>query len=177
LVGKGRFVICNLRLSDDQTMWIAAFHIFIFLAPFLIVWSIHTTRDKPLRKEELKYYLLLFFLMFCVGIQGIVTGVLQMFGAEGHCTYSGRPWSPFVWELGMMNISYGVLGVLCYWLRGSFWAATGIGYSIFLLLAFCGHIYEVISKQNYNIGSIGPQVWVDLSIALVLLVLIFRSKK
>ncbi len=158
-------------------MLITAFHIFIFLAPFIAVWSIHTTRDKKLQKEELRYYLLLFFLLICVGVQGVVTGTVQIFGAEGHCTYSGRPWSPFVWELGMMNISYGVLGLLCYWLRGSFWAATGIGYSVFLILAFFGHIYEVIIEQNYHLGSVGPQVWIDLFIAIVLMVLICRSKQ
>lgn len=157
-------------------MLITAFHLFIFLAPFFIVWTVHTTKGKKCRKGELKYLLLLMFLVFCVGVQGLVTGLVQIFGAEGHCSYTGRPWSPFVWELGMMNISYGVLGLLCYWLRGSFWAATGIGYSIFLILAFLGHIYEVIAKQNYQLGSIGPQVWIDLAIALVLLVLICRSK-
>lgn len=157
-------------------MWITLFHIFIFLAPFLYVWLLHITRTKPFKKDELKYYLLLFFLLFCVGVQGLVTGAVQIFGSEVHCSYQGRPWSPFVWELGMMNLSYGILGVMCYWLRGSFWAATGIGYSTFLLLAFCGHIYEVITKQNYHIGSIGPQVWIDLSVALVITYLIFRSK-
>lgn len=158
-------------------MFITAFHIFIFLAPFFALWLLWNKKGRKLQKGELRYHLLLFFLVSCVGIQGLVTGTIQIFGAEGHCTYSGRPWSPFVWELGMMNISYGVLGMLCYWLRGSFWAATGIGYSVFLILAFFGHVYEVITQKNYYLGSIGPQVWIDLSIALVLLVLICRSQK
>ncbi|MEM1283070.1 MAG: DUF6790 family protein [Chlamydiota bacterium] len=157
-------------------MFITVFHFFIFLAPFVILYSKQVTQVKKFRSDEIKYYLLLLFLIFCVGVQGLVTGMTQIFIAEGHSSYVGRPWSPFVWELGMMNISYGVLGIMCYWLRGSFWAATGIGYSIFLLLAFSGHIYEVITRQNYHLGSIGPQVWIDFSIALVLLVLICRSK-
>lgn len=165
------------RSGSDRTMFITTFHIFIFLAPFIVAYFTHATGDKKFKKEEFRYYLLLFFLLFCVGVQGLVTGAVQIFGAEGHCSYSGRPWSPFVWELGMMNISYGVLGMLCYWLRGPFWAATGIGYSIFLILAFLGHIYEVIMKQNYYLGNIGPQVWIDLSIALVLMLLICRSKQ
>jgi len=158
-------------------MWIGLFHVAIFILPFITVYGIHARSKRGVSSEELRYYLLLNFLIYCVGIQGLVTGFIQIFSAEGHCDYLNRPWSPFIWELGMMNISYGILGIMCIWLRGSFWVAVGIGYSLFLSMAFAGHLYEAAFSQNYSIGNIGPQIWIDLSIAAVLFYLIFRGKK
>lgn len=77
----------------------------------------------------------------------------------------------------MMNISYGMLGVMCYWLRGPFWAAVGIGYGSFLTMAFFGHMYEALVHGNYSMGNVGIQVWVDVLIAFVLFYLIFNNKK
>ncbi len=158
-------------------MWIAVFHLIIFILPFVLTFGVYATNEKRISRQELQYHLLLSFLFFCVGIQGLVTGVVQITGAEGYCVYHQRAWSPFVWELGMMNLSYGVLGIMCFWLRGPFWAAVGIGYSIFLTLAFSGHVYESIVNPEYHFRNFGLQTWIDLGIALIIFYLIFSSKK
>lgn len=157
-------------------MWIVPFHLFIFLAPFALAIVHKFTVGRKLLPGEFDYYLLLYFLIFCVGVQGVVTGVLQIFNAQGHAYFANRPWSPFLWEVGMMNLSYGALGFLCIWLRGSFWAAAGIGYSLFLTMSFIGHIYEAVFHENYSQGNLGLHVWIDLATALIIFTLIFKSK-
>jgi hypothetical protein len=157
-------------------MWIVPFHLFIFLTPFVLAYIHKFTVGRKLQLGEFDYYLLLYFLIFGVGLQGLVTGIMQIFDAENHADFANRPWSPFVWEVGMMNISYGFLGFLCIWLRGSFWAAAGLGYSLFLLMSFCGHLYEIYAHENYSQGNLGVHVWIDLFTALIIFTLIFKSK-
>lgn len=157
-------------------MWIMPFHLFIFLTPFLLAIGRKYTIGRKLYPGEFNYYLLLYFLIFCVGLQGIVTGVMQIFDSETHAYFANRPWSPFVWEVGMMNLAFGMLGFMCIWLRGSFWAAAGIGYSIFLILSFFGHLYEAIFHGNYTRGNLGLHVWIDLCTAILIFFMIFKGK-
>lgn len=156
-------------------MGIVAFHVVLFVLPFLIVsWE---ARRRQFQQGEFSYLLLLYFLLFGVGVQALVTGLVQIFIGEGHSEYVNRPWSPYVWEVGMMNLSYAAIAFLCIWLRGSFWAAVGLGYSIFLFLAFIGHMYEAAFHYNYSLGNIGPQVWIDLATGIVLCCLILRRQQ
>jgi hypothetical protein len=89
-----------------------------------------------------------------------------------------QPGSPFQFEVALADLSWGVCGVLCIWLRQGFWTATGIGSSIFLLGCAFGHVRDVIREGNMAIYNAGPVLWIgDLGIPIaILILLLIRSR-
>jgi len=116
---------------------------------------------------------LLAFLVIGVGVQGAWIGLQQMLTAEQVAEYVGWPYSPFINELGYMNFMFGLLGILCIWVRGTWWNAAGIGYAGFLLLAAANHIYDAVAHDNLSIGNVGPTLWSDIVIGGALLLLLY----
>jgi hypothetical protein len=52
-------------------------------------------------------------------------------------------------------LAFGVLGVLCLWFRRGFWAATTIGFAVFIEGAAYGHIRDIVVHHNYAPGNAG----------------------
>ncbi len=65
--------------------------------------------------------------------------------------------SPFQYEIGMANLSYGILGVLAFWQRGKFWEATIIGWNVLFLGCMVGHILDYYRDHNDAPYNIGPE--------------------
>jgi len=87
---------------------------------------------------------------------GLLAAYAHVFmGPETAQRIGWEPGSPFQFEIGMANLSYGVLGVLSFWAGLRFKAATVIGWSILLLGCFVGHLlnyYETGNTAPYNLG-------------------------
>ncbi len=84
--------------------------------------------------------------------------------------------SPFQLEVAFANLSIGVLGVLCYWIRDNFWTATVISSSIFLLGDAYGHIINMIQFANYAPGNTGSVLYMDIIGPIILIVLLIVYK-
>ena len=125
----------------------------------------------PLRVVHL---LLLYALVFGVGVIGLPLGFIpHVFFADQAAKLIGwAPGSPFQFEVGVHDGAWGVLGFLSIWLRGGFWLATGLGWSLFMLGATYGHV-----RQMVLVGDYAPYnfltIFSDGFIALWLLVLLF----
>jgi hypothetical protein len=63
--------------------------------------------------------------------------------------------SPYEYEVGMADLTVGVLGVLCLWFRGNFWLATAIANATWLLGDAVGHIREMVIAKNYAPNNSG----------------------
>lgn len=111
-------------------------------------------------------------LLYLVGIQGFVYGSGHLFFPDPIAESIGWPkGSPFQWEVGLANLSYGVLGA---WASGqdqSWWLATVVAFSIFYLGAAIGHVKDIIAKKNYASGNAGGVLVVDVLIPVLLIVL------
>jgi len=60
-----------------------------------------------------------------VGIAGILGFYSHTFNAAATAEFiAWAPGSPFQFEVATANLAFGVLGVLCLWFGGAFWAAT-----------------------------------------------------
>ncbi|MFP4487602.1 MAG: DUF6790 family protein [Campylobacterales bacterium] len=140
---------------------IAFFHILLIIAPPVVA-LLDMTADMSF-KQRLDT-LLLYYLVIGVGFQGVMAGFKQITKGEETAAYLNWPYSPFVKELGYMNLSFGVLGISCYFITGTFWEAVGIGYSIFLLLAAYNHIMDAVENHNFSLGNLGPTLWSDVLI-------------
>jgi uncharacterized protein DUF6790 len=116
-------------------------------------------------------------LVFLVGVPGIVGATGHIFNADQVAESIGWPkGSPFQYEVGVANLSYGILGIMCSWVDGDFWTATVIGFSVFLWGAAIGHIREMVKEKNFNPGNAGVVFYMDLLIPAFLYVLLFTYK-
>ena len=116
-------------------------------------------------------------LVFLVGVPGIVGASGHIFAADQVAESIGWPkGSPFQYEVGVANLSFGILGIMCSWVTGDFWTATVVGFSVFLWGAAIGHIREMVTAKNFNPGNAGVVFYMDLLIPALLYVLLFTYK-
>jgi hypothetical protein len=122
---------------------------------------------------------LLYLLVFFAGVSGLVSALAHTFWAAQIARQIGwAPGSPFQFEVAMANLAFGVLGIMCIWQRGNFWAATGIGLSVFLLGCAYGHLKEVVVAGNYAPDNVGPVLWFnDLAIPILILGLLLARHR
>lgn len=88
--------------------------------------------------------------------------------------------SPFQREVGMWDLSLGIVAVLCLVFRDEgFWTATIIGTGIFFVSAGLGHVYELVVHGDTAVYNAGPVMYFDLFYPLVLaaLLLLYHIKK
>lgn len=149
----------------------------LFGLPFFLTYVNVKSQRKNVGKNYLLNTFLIYFLFFQVGVQAMLTGLIQIFLGEGECLRSGRCWSPYLIEVGMMNLSFGIGGILTYWLRGAFWVGIGGGYALYLLLSVFALSYEVLFLKGEGLLSLRPKALIDLLSALILFYLLFRRPK
>ena len=128
----------------------------------------------PKTRNRAIHLLLLYALVFNVGIVGFVFGFIpHVFFAEKAARLIGwQPGSPFQFEVGFHDGAWGILGVLCIWIRGSFWTATGFGWSFFLLGATYGHVRHTVLEGDYAPYNF-LMIFVDGFIAVWILTLLY----
>jgi hypothetical protein len=49
----------------------------------------------------------------------------------------------------MADLTVGVLGILCVWIRGTFWLATAIANAVWLLGDAVGHVRQMVVNNNH----------------------------
>lgn len=105
----------------------------------------------PRTRARVLRILLLYALVVDVGVVGLPLGfVPHVFFADATARMIGWPaGSPFQFEVGMHDGAWGVLGFLCLFIGGTFWLATGLGWSLFMLGATFGHIRETVLNSDY----------------------------
>jgi hypothetical protein len=107
---------------------------FIFLP--LVLGVLHASyTDQSFVKLALRYYLII-----VVGIQGCLTGIIQIFSPEWVVDYVKWPDSPFLKELGMANLAFGIVGFMGLWLSEGWKNAALAGYLLFLFFTGVGHL-------------------------------------
>jgi hypothetical protein len=106
---------------------------------------------RPKTRDRALHLLLLYALVLDVGVIGLPLGfVPHVFFADQAAHLIGwPPGSPFQFEVGIHDGAWGVLGFLCIWIGGLFWLATGLGWSLFMLGATYGHVYQTLREGNY----------------------------
>jgi len=151
----------------------------IFLIAALVGFALHLGLSKqPRTGGRVVELLLLYLLVINIGLGGLLAWYGHTFMADEIARKIGwPPGSPFQFEVGLADLSWGVCGVLCIWLRKGFWTATGIGSAVFLLGCAYGHIRDIIQHGNMATYNAGAILWIgDLGVPItVLLLLVLRS--
>lgn len=115
--------------------------------------------------------LLVISLTYLVGVQCFVTGSGHLFFPDPIASSIGLQKSPFQWEVGLANISYGVLGVMSGSFGSAWWLAAIIAFSIFYLGAAVGHVREMVTEKNFLPGNAGFIFYYDVIVPIYLFAL------
>ncbi|BDZ67340.1 DUF6790 family protein [Methanobacterium ferruginis] len=143
----------------------------------LVILGIQFYSKRVLTIKKIVGAFLLSFLVITVGFSSLWAFIGHTFFASQVASSIGwAPGSPFQQEVGFANLAFGVLGILCYWIRGNFWTATVIGVSIFLLGAAIGHINNMFNTANYAPGNTGAVLVLDILVPLLLIGLLVAYK-
>ena len=128
----------------------------------------------PRTPVRIIHLLLLYALVLDVGVIGWLLGFIPhiLFADQTARLIGWPPGSPFQYEVGVHDGAWGVLGFLCIWIGRSFWLATGLGWSLFMLGATCGHIRQMLLAENYAPYNF-LTIFSDGFIAIWLLVLLY----
>ncbi|NGX37431.1 MAG: hypothetical protein K1000chlam2_00587 [Chlamydiae bacterium] len=133
----------------------------IFLILGLAVFFLHRIFQKKPQKETLR--LLLFYLVFfSFGVNRVFDFIAQVFFSEKIAAILGfTAGGAFQFQVGVASLALGVLGILCFWLRGGFLFAAVLGNVIFLWGSALGYLL-------YS-DSAGVYFWADALIPLFIL--------
>jgi len=106
---------------------------------------------RPRTRGRVIHLLLLYALVLDVGVMCLPRGFIpHVFFADQAARLIGwPPGSPFQFEVGIHDGAWGLLGFLCLWIGGSFWLATGLGWSVFMLGATYGHLDQTLREGDY----------------------------
>jgi hypothetical protein len=128
------------------------------------------------KKGSISHYLFLYYLFIGVGIQGVLTGIVQMFFPQSVVQFTEWTYNLFLLELGMANTAYGILGLLTFWVNKGWQLATAVGYGLFLFLTGVGHVVDIF-QQGLTLGNAGTFLLSDLLVGLALLILAIVEQK
>jgi hypothetical protein len=105
----------------------------------------------PRTRARVVRLLLLYALVLDVGVIGLPLGFVPhvFFPDQTVRSIGWPPGSPFQFEVGFHDGAWGLLGFLCIWIGGSFWLATGLGWSFFMIGATYGHVMQTVRAHDY----------------------------
>jgi hypothetical protein len=149
-------------------MFIYAAILLMGIIGFFIHLFVSKQPKTPLRIVEL---FLVYQLVFSLGLSSFLAFFGLMFMTQFVADYSGWPACPFEKLLANVNLGYGVLGILCIWYRGTFWFATILGSSIWLIADGITHLADLYYNNNTSPGNIGMPLYTDIIVPVVLIIL------
>ena len=134
------------------------------------LWVIASIMQIVIVKFPVVETLLVNFLVINIGISGLFAFMGHAFRSNKVAQYIGWPsGNPFQFEVAIANLSFGILGILCIWIKDNFLIATVIGYSIYAFGAAYGHIREIIKNKNKAPGNAGPPLYADIIKPLIVI--------
>ena len=120
---------------------------------------------------------LLYLLFFYVGLMGLLTAYAHVFRPIETSASIGWSTSPYEYEVGMADLTVGVLGVLCLKFRGNFWLATAIANAVWLLGDAVGHVRQMILENNHAANNSGIFLITEFIMPLVILCLTLYHRR
>lgn len=114
--------------------------------------------------------------LFAVGATLIYAFVMHVFFQDIAAPAIGWAPSPFEYEVGIANLAFGIIAILSFNASYNFRLAVVIAITIWLWGDAIGHIYQMITQQNFSIGNAGSWFWMDLYLPLVLILCLRKLK-
>ncbi len=84
---------------------------------------------------------------------------------------------PYEYEVGMADLTVGVLGILCLKFRSDFWLATAIANAVWLLGDAVGHIRQMTLNDNHASDNSGIFLVTEIIMPVVILSLTLYHRR
>src|SRR5271169_1534979 len=107
---------------------------------------------------------LIYFLFFYVGVMGVFTAYAHVFRQMQTSASIGWATSPYEYEVGMADLTVGVLGVLCLFFRDNFWLATAIANAVWMWGDAIGHVRQMMVNNNHAANNSGIFLVVEFTV-------------
>jgi hypothetical protein len=148
----------------------------IFILFALVAAAVHLALSSRSRSSgtAIAKTFLLYLLFVYVGLMGVLTAYAHVFRPIQTSASIGWSTSPYEYEVGMADLTVGVLGILCLWIRGNFWLATAIANAVWLLGDAIGHIREMVVNNNHSANNAGIFLVAEIITPFVILFLALR---
>jgi hypothetical protein len=128
-------------------------------------------------KEGFAEQLFRWTMLLSVGFTGLFTFVVHVFAPERSAANIGWKVSPFQYEVGIADMTIGVLGVLAFRRNEGFrWAAT-IAATCWLLGCTVGHIEQIVIAKNFAPGNAGVWLWTSPINSVILIATLLMSRR
>src|ERR1700678_1059943 len=166
-------VHCRLCFSEGCMFQVVCALVAVVVASVLLAFS-------PRRRSSgvaVAGTYLLYLLFFYVGLMGLLTAFAHVFRPVETSASIGWSTSPYEYEVGMADLTVGVLGILCLWLRGNFWLATALANSVWLLGDAVGHIRQMMLNNNHASNNSGIFLVTEIIMPLVILSLALYHRR
>ena len=109
-------------------------------------------------------------LLLSVGVQGVFTFVVHVFFPAVSAANIGWEVSPFQYEVGIADLTVGVLGIIAFWSNFSFRVAAGIAAVVWYGGDAIGHVRQMIVANNFAPGNAGSWFWTDVLVPILLVI-------
>jgi hypothetical protein len=151
----------------------------VFALAALLAASIHVALSPKRRSDPaaIAATYLIYLLFFYVGVMGVFTAYAHVFRPVQTSASIGWSTSPYEYEVGMADLTVGVLGILCLWFRGNFWLATAIANAVWLLGDAVGHIRQEMLYNNHAANNSGIFLAAEIITPLLILFLAFYNRR
>jgi Family of unknown function (DUF6790) len=157
-------------------------YLYAFLIVAALAASLHIILSrKPLSPGKVPAICLIHLLFWAAGLP-------LLLAFAGHCyppqaavladQIGWPPGNPFQFEVGIANLTIGLLAILSLWIRGTFYLAAVVAVSIYLLGCAWGHIIQMVVHGNFHPGNAGAPFVFDLLIPalLILFTILYRVR-
>ena len=144
------------------------FSMMMFVAAIVIA-ILLTWRRRGRPGNRFAETLLGWLLLLSLGAQGIFTFVGHVFYPAYSAKIIGWEDSPFQYEVGIADLTVGVLGVLAFWGNFSFRLAAAIAGIVWYWGDAIGHVRQMIVANNFAPGNAGSWFWTDVVVPLLLM--------
>lgn len=116
----------------------------------LVAILIYITLQKQRTPKKIVEIIFMYLLVIAVGARALVAGFMHIFNGPVTAKMIGwPPGSPFQYEVGVADMAFGLICMLCLFVRGSFWLATILTNGFFLFGCMIGHIRSIIEAGNF----------------------------
>ncbi len=171
---ENNFYSNNGQAHMDQkiyNIWGLVLHVLYIFLPLILGGITLLLKHVKAAAAKVEIFFV-YFLIISVGVQGLLTGCLQIFVAESVVNLAKWPFSPFLMEVGFANLVFGILGIASIWIKDRWRDATAIGYSLFLIAIAINLIVNISQKGNITQIHYGPKLWSDILVPVALWILI-----
>lgn len=124
-------------------------------------------------KQVMVTAMIRYMMLLVIGVGGFWAFIGHTLFAARVAAFAGWTPSPFQFEVALVNLGFGLAGLIGFKQKFDFWIAISIIWTTFLWGSAIGHLYQMIVYGNFAPGNIGMVLYMDILRPFILNFLLF----